>query len=334
MTEQIFHLNSSLSDASFTLSCENILSKLVRPDQAIIDWILKHDTRDKAEIVLPDGQKFLWYFAIGSMINPVSLFLRDIIPLISYPAKCPDHKIVFRASGGMADIEHYSGSELHGVVHLLSDEQMSRLDAIELSYHRIVTDSINYQEQNHLVYIYKMNIDNQSTGLPSERYIDIIVKGCEYYKVQPEYINQLKYEQAVIPRKQPHTLQSFTIMPDNLLYSEEELARHDGTDPTLPLWISVNGKLLEYSGLPPIDHPEYELQKRLYEFIKSKLGGREVTYVLARTLYEPLYKIPMHENDLSIEHRALIEDDFYCKINNGQSYWKLIGRLRVSNSPL
>ncbi|CAF4713727.1 unnamed protein product, partial [Rotaria magnacalcarata] len=64
MTEQIFHLNSSLSDASFTLSCENILSELVGPDQAIIDWILKHDTRDKAEIVLPDGQKFLWYFAI------------------------------------------------------------------------------------------------------------------------------------------------------------------------------------------------------------------------------------------------------------------------------
>jgi hypothetical protein len=46
-----------------------------------------------------------------------------------------------------------------------------------------------------------MKADNLSTNLPSERYLDIIIKGCEYYKVQSEYINKLNDEQAVIPRK-------------------------------------------------------------------------------------------------------------------------------------
>ncbi len=33
----------------------------------------------------------------------------------------------------------------------------------------------------------------------SERYLDMIVKGCEYYKVQPAYVNRLKEEQVVKP---------------------------------------------------------------------------------------------------------------------------------------
>ncbi|CAF4001959.1 unnamed protein product [Rotaria sordida] len=336
MTEQVSHCNPSLSDANFALSCEKVLSELTRPDQSTIDEILKHDTHDKPEIILPDGRKFVWYFAIGSMINPISLYLRNIIPLISYPAKCRNHKIVFREPSGMADIEGYPEGEFHGVVHLLSDEQMSRLDAMEPTYHRIVVNSINYQEQTHLVYIYKMNIENQPTCLPRERYLDIITKGCEYYKVQPEYINRLKYEQAVIPRRQPHTFQSFTNIPEDVFYSVEELTRHNGNDPTLPLWLSINGKILEYSGLPPVDHPEYEFQKRIYTFAISRLGGREVTQIMAKVFYEPLYVIPSNEKDLCEQHRAHIEDDLYCRINNNQnkSYWKPIGRLRVSDSSL
>ncbi|CAF3763439.1 unnamed protein product [Rotaria sp. Silwood1] len=336
MTQQVSCFNSAQSDANFALSCENVLSKLIRPNQSIIDQILKHDSPDKANIVLPDGQKFVWYFAIGSMINPISLYLRDIIPLISYPAKCPDHKILFRAPNGMADIEACPEAEFHGVVHLLSGEQMCHLDAMEAIYHRIVVNSINYQEQNHLVYVYEMNIENQPTSFPSERYLDIIIKGCEYYKVQSAYINRLKYEQAVIPRKQPHAFQSFTDIPEDIFYSVEELIRHDGNDPALPLWLCINGKILEYSGLPPDNHPEYELQKRTYAFLKTRLGGREATHVMARVMYEPLYVISSNKNDLCVQHQAAIEDELHRRINDDQykKYWKPIGRLRVSNRSL
>jgi hypothetical protein len=331
MTEQTYRLNSSLSDAAFKLSCENILSKIVRPDQSTIDLILSYDDPEKPEIILPDGRKFSWYFAIGSMINPISLYLRDLTPLISYPAKCPNHQLIFR---GMADIEACPESEFHGVVHLLSDEQMTRLDAMEMTYRRIVVNSINYQGQSHLVFIYKMNMENLPTNLPSERYLDIIVKGCEYFKVQPEYITRLKEKQAVIPRKQPHTFQSFTDVPEDVFYSVEELARHNGSDPSLPLWISINGKILEYIDLPYDNHSDADARKLSLGFIKSRFAGREVTQMTSKALYEPLYQVPLNGENLCDQHRAQIEDDLYCRIENDQNKkkWKPIGRLRITNN--
>ena len=331
MTEDTSRLNSSLSDAAFKLSCDNILSKLVRPDQSTIDSILSHDDPAKTDITLPDGRKFVWYFSIGSMMNPISLYLRDITPLFSYPARCLNYKLVFRGFGGMADIDVCPEAEFHGVVHLLSHEDMTRLDSVEFTYRRIPVDSINYQGQSHLVTAYKMNVENLPMNMPTERYLDVIVKGCEYFKVESEYVTKLKNEQAVIPRKQPHTFKSFTDIPPDVSYSSEELARHNGNNPSLPVWTSINGKVLEYVDLPYDENdPISETQKRTHLFIKSRFAGREATYVLARVLYEPLYHLSSDEHQLCEEQRAQLEDDLYCRIFSieNKARWKLIGRLR------
>ncbi|CAF5223614.1 unnamed protein product, partial [Rotaria magnacalcarata] len=78
--------------------------------------------------------------------------------------------------------------------------------------------------------------------------------------------------------------------------------------PAFSLWISVNGKILEYKGLPSNDHPDYANKKQFYEFVLSCLGGREVTYVISRSWYEPMYKLPLNDDDLTDEHRAFAED--------------------------
>ncbi|CAF1210938.1 unnamed protein product [Rotaria sordida] len=337
MADSVHRLNTSLSDENFKQSCASIRDKLVHLDQSSIDSILEHDDPQKAEIVLPDGRQFIWYFAIGSMNNPISLYLRDLYPIVSYPVVCPNYRVIFRSPSGMADIESDPGAEFHGVVHLLSNDEMARLDKMEGMYRRIPVNVIDYQGQSHLVYAYTMIIPNKTVGLPSERYLDIIVKGCEYYNVQPEYINRLKQEQALVPRKQPQEFQSFTDIPIDAFFSTDELARHDGTDPTLPMWICINGKILEYSGLPPADHPEYEERRRFYSFFQPRWGGRQADYGFAKGLYEPLYKIPLNEEDLSDEHRAMIEDLFITMIiKNSQNinYWKLIGRLLRSDTKL
>jgi hypothetical protein len=334
MAASLHRLNSSSSEASFKLSCESVLSKLVPPEKSFIDSILAYDNPEQPEIVLPDGQKFFWYFAIGSMMNPISLYLRDLIPIMSYPATCLDHNVVFAGPGGMANIETCSGAEFDGVVHLLSNEQMTRLDEVELTYHRIKINSIDYQNRSHTVYAYQMNVTSQINSLPHERYLDIIIKGCEYYKVRPEYINRLRNEQPVIPRRHPNNFQSFTDFPQDIYYSLDELKKHDGSDPTLPVWTCVNGKILEYAGLPANDHPDYELQRHYYTLLKQKVGGREVVNVMAKALYEPLYKLPLNDDDICSEHRAQIEDHYYNTFANPQnkSYWKPIGRLRQTDN--
>jgi hypothetical protein len=211
---------------------------------------------------------------------------------------------------------------------------MCHLDAIEMGYNRIIVNSINYQGQSHLVYIYKMKTNDSLTNFPSERYLDIIIKGCEHFNVHQEYIKRLKEEQAVIPRKQPDTFQSFPNIPSDVFYTVEELAQHNGSDPSLPLWFSINGKILEYTGLPPDNHPDHETQKRMYGFVKSRFSGREVTRITAKALYEPLYKLPLNDEDLCEQQRADIEDGLYSRIDyeKNQKYWKPIGRLRISNS--
>jgi hypothetical protein len=180
-----------------------------------------------------------------------------------------------------------------------------------------------------------MSSNDQPITIPHERYLDIIIKGCEYYQVRPEYINRLKNEQPVIPRKQPDTFQLFTDFPSDVYYSIDDLEKHNGSDPALPLWVCVNGKILEYAGLPSNDHPDYKFQEHFYTFSKQKLAGREITSMIAKTLYEPLYKLPLNDEDISHEHRAHIEDHYYNTLASSQNklYWKPIGRLRQLNNP-
>jgi hypothetical protein len=235
----------------------------------------------------------------------------------------------------MADIEQCKGEEFDGVVHLLPIEQMIRLDKVEHMYRRIIVNIIDYQQRSHLVYVYKMSLIGQKErpiGIPSERYLDIIVKGCEYFGVRSSYINRLKHEQPVIPRKLATAYQTINNIPDNVYYTNEDLLKHDGKNAIFPLWISINGKILEYKGLPTDDHPDYENQKRFYDFILSYFGGREVAHVISRAWYEPMHKLPLNDDDLSDEHRALAEDMFVSRdLNNNEknseSYWKPIGRI-------
>ena len=327
-------LNPLASDSNFKKSCETVLPKMKRSDKRLLHAILAQDDPQKPYID-DDEHLYIWYLAIGSMINPISIYLRDLTPLISYPARCADYRLVFRDHCGMADIEPCVGGEFHGVVHLLPAEQMMCLDQVEHMYQRKVVAISDYEQRSHLVYVYKMNLIGHAErikSLPTERYLDIIVKGCEHFGVDSSYINRLKQEQPVIPRKLPTDYRTISNIPDHSYFSMSDLRKHNGSDPTLPLWTCVNGKILEYAGLPSITDADFEHQKRFYDYILSYLAGREIAYVIAKTWYEPMYKVSLHEGDLSDEHRALAEDMCVCwGLNNGGenagSYWKPIGRL-------
>lgn len=70
------------------------------------------------------------------MINPVSLKLRNLNPVRSYPARVDGWKIVFLGMGGMASLAREDGAHMHGVLHLLTDAEMKVLDEIESVYCR------------------------------------------------------------------------------------------------------------------------------------------------------------------------------------------------------
>ena len=53
-----------------------------------------------------------WYFAIGSMLNPVSFAARGLTAADSKPAELLDHRITFRGRMGMAGVEPATGASV------------------------------------------------------------------------------------------------------------------------------------------------------------------------------------------------------------------------------
>jgi hypothetical protein len=327
-------LNPLLSNDNFRKSCDIVRTRTKPIDLRRLNSILAYDN-DQQAFIDDHEHVYIWYFAIGSMINPVSIYLRHLTPLMSYPARCLDHRLVFRTHSGMADIEQCLNDDFHGVVHLLPIEQMFRLDQVEHMYQRLPVTIVDYEQRCHVVHVYQMTSignDRQYYCLPTERYLDIIVKGCEYFHVQTSYINRLKHEQAVQPRKSLSNYRTIVDIPDQSYFTIDELVQHDGTDKTLPVWISINGKILEYHRLLSNDIDHDDNHKRFYDFIRSFFAGKEIACIILRTWYEPMYEVPLSDNDLSDEHRAFAEDMCISWSSNGDDnqqdfYWKPIGRL-------
>ena len=68
-----------------------------------------------------------WYFAIGSMMNPISIGNR-IETIESKPAELLDYKLYFFGNLGMAEAIPEEGMSFHGVAHRVTPDQMARLD--------------------------------------------------------------------------------------------------------------------------------------------------------------------------------------------------------------
>ena len=76
------------------------------------------------------------YFAIGSMVNKVSLNNRKLYPVESNPAELLDYELGFFGQMGMAVAEPKEGSSFHGVLHKLTEAEMISLDGVEAGYAR------------------------------------------------------------------------------------------------------------------------------------------------------------------------------------------------------
>jgi len=70
------------------------------------------------------------------MMNNISLSGRSLNPIESKPAIIIDYKLIFMGRGGMAAAVHDEGSSFHGVLHLMSSDNMIILDKIESGYNR------------------------------------------------------------------------------------------------------------------------------------------------------------------------------------------------------
>ena len=74
------------------------------------------------------------YFAIGSMINPVSVGMRGLNPTRSRPGILKNYELIFVKTNGMAAARMSDSSEIHGVLHRVTRAELNTLDKIESNY--------------------------------------------------------------------------------------------------------------------------------------------------------------------------------------------------------
>ena len=160
---------------------------------------------------------FVEYFAIGSMMNPISLKMRGLNPRKSRPGILRDYELIFVMAHGMAaarkadSVQNDSKKSIHGVLHQVSRAEMDILSKSESTYvkeekviihtYRSVNDSTESDLSKHMeklsnmngcekveAVVYVLNNDIVATdperfseNPPGERYIDILRDGAHYH---------------------------------------------------------------------------------------------------------------------------------------------------------
>mmetsp|Transcript_32959 Transcript_32959/g.77688 ORF Transcript_32959/g.77688 Transcript_32959/m.77688 type:complete len:153 (+) Transcript_32959:159-617(+) len=137
----------------------------------------------------------LWYLGIGSMMNPQKFIDRGMKPLESRPVLCVDFVRRFWGKFGMAEIREQKGAEFHAVVHRMSLEDMAKLDKMERGYIRKDIVCFTYDGTRIVASGYQFDLAtimfNGHTP-PSERYLNLMVSGMEYYGCDPAAIQEMR----------------------------------------------------------------------------------------------------------------------------------------------
>ena len=261
-----------------------------------------------------EEQELIWYFAIGSMMNPTSCALREFHPKESHPAKLLDYEIQFFSSMGFAEAVPSKGSCMHGVVHHVTKEQMKQLDTIELGYIRQNGTAELYHGGTIPVTVYcrprndphsndpltsnsssSNNNNNTINRAPRQRYLEILIAGAKHWGVDPEYVRMLERHDFQ-PRQLPHEFLTLEAPPAGSPHYETV---PESTDTTL--YCTLNGKLLEITY--PKDHSYYGMFRMFFE-----RHGPHLEIAHCHLAYDIKYGVPRTISDVTREHAAYIED--------------------------
>ena len=252
---------------------------------------------------------FVWYFAIASMCNPISLANRDLTVLQSSPAIVMNYALHFFGPSGMAGAVKEDGASFHGVLHKMSSADKLKLDQIEMGYDAVpCTVELYDGTTNETALIYVMNAQKlheyygekeHENQPPTERYLQIITEGCTHYGVDDDYIQHLKALEYQ-PRKDPSQFQTLPLSENLPTMTLADVAAADGHDGK-PLYTTCNGKVLHHRGLPT------QFAEKLQQY-KIDKNSHSYEVWLHTMLYDPLYGVIKSQADVTKLCAASTED--------------------------
>eukprot|EP00877_Chromochloris_zofingiensis_P004733 jgi/Chrzof1/14260/Cz08g31120.t1 len=253
-----------------------------------------------------DPTALVWYFGYGSMVNPVSLQRRDIIPVRSLPAKLHGYQLIFMGVSGMANIQADPDSCTHGVLHQVTAAMFAKLAAIEGIYECIDVHCVPYDTNvqpitaKAFIIYSKSFIAPEVRQLPTERYIKIITLGQQHYQVDPDWIQHIA-SQPFKPSKRPeHYLRlPEPSDPSQLpVWTIEQVRQCKGQEPYI---FALGTKVIEVDVSANSMAPYVKMMKEYF-------SGNEIGYTLCMNLYEPSLPELSCPEDLQAAHLAWAEN--------------------------
>lgn len=246
---------------------------------------------------------YIYYFAIGSMMNPISLQGRNLKPLESFPGEILDYNLGFFGTMGMAAAYAEEGKSFHGVVHKMTIEDKEVLDDIERGYIKEIANVRCYDGNILQCQVYcksESHTHFKENCPPTERYLEILIDGCIHYKVDESHIKYLKslpFQPRTLPQdfKNISMFESLEGLPT---WTSEDIAKGNGKDGN-PLYFSINGKVREFHGDPA--------KFFLYHVILRAAGG-SMELMMNKVLYEPKYGLHDSFKTITREHAAYLEN--------------------------
>lgn len=270
-----------------------------------------------------NSEENVWYLAIGSMMLPQSYEQRNFHPLASQPAELLDYKLNFFGGVGFAEAVPAPGESLHGVMHMVTPQQMVELDKLEVGYVRKLGKARPYDgkgENNNdtkelvEVTVYCRPSMDTVNKPPAERYLEILIAGAKHWGVDPTYIQFLQ-EHEFQPRTLPTDFLSFGDPPPESHYTEVPETTEDGE-----VYFSLNGKIIHASYPPGHSHGAYLIHMRLYKGPHFEVG-------LSQLALDLKYGVVKDIKDCSPEHSGYLEDVHYRFMERCDElkYYKVIG---------
>jgi len=263
----------------------------------------------------------VWYFAIGSMINPISMAGRNLHPITSVAAEILDHSLYFYGTS-MAEAIPEEGSSFHGVLHKMTLGDQKFLDGIErdLTPAKCKCKLYSGQLVDAVVYTRPGATRGENDKPPSQRYLDIIIEGCEHFAVKPEYIQWLKAHESQ-PRPRLDELASLELPVGCVCMTMADVVAGDGQGGR-DLLVTLNGKVLK------MIFPEGNSFRQL--MVEKKAAGVHAFEVHSNLLvYDPIFGALKSQEDVTQECAVRVEDRVPGQTNYLGGTFEVVGTINL-----
>lgn len=253
----------------------------------------------------------IYYFGYGPIVNPMVRRRRKLKTCDERPAILPEFRLTF-AYGGIANMVHQRGYEVHGILmKFTSEEDWKLFQNYDAGYndsdlvHVIPYDA---DEGDEPIAAYAMimkeydssKLESPIEQLPTERYLKLIANGMRDYNLDEDYIQDQIMSVPYVPSRKPEDYrtipQASANLPKITLSKYQRLCQR-----SKDIYFIMSNKVVRLGPHDP-EHPAaIWLRERIH-------GQANATLIIHRTIVEPNLPIADTAEELTPEHHAWAED--------------------------